>query len=481
MHFVFQALHRRPLEPRSLAIARGVSAVLLALAFLAYLGYLIYQIYTDKRLLIISTTHLQSYPSPDVEMCVYGSPFEITSCALIDMEYNSQVVPGCTPYLTGSPADNPGPQWCRVFKTDQLIFGVDTPSQQQPNVKTIRRVDIYWAISNLTAFNQVNPWAPSVTVTLYSPQFSTWRLSPDDLTRMIPQQQTAWRNLQLQHYVSTTIMNYWSTIYFSPARYRAIRPYDPLSIFGMNSSFVDIDTLQTSQHDWPLNNANLNYAKFGNYQGEFSFMLTAGDMEVRTEQRQHTVLAALALSGGAYGVIFAIYCVLYGTPKLTPFGFTHGMSIWYYRGRTKLGRKKTDEQPVVQHENNSRNSKYPLIPMDHISVQSDNSSNNSLQDLTSTDHISIPTEHPTTENDRKSSQPRLQYFAHLESRVHELESILREYFLDVDYLDALRQRQDSSSTADHTQSITSFGHDFLPLAPTETRKSITGQDWQRTK
>jgi hypothetical protein len=111
-------------------------------------------------------------------------------------------------------------------------------------------------------------------------------------------------------------------------------------------------------------------------------------------------LAALALAGGCYGVIFAIYCILYGTPKLTPFGFTHGMSIWYHRGKTKLGRKKTDTDDEL------------CLKQQHL-----------LADIGP----------PTHKKDQI-------YLAQLESRVHELESVLREYFLDVDYLDAFRAR-----------------------------------------
>ncbi|ORZ06889.1 hypothetical protein BCR42DRAFT_426659 [Absidia repens] len=523
MHFIFQALHRRPLEPKSLAISRGVSAILLSLVFLAYVGFLIYQIYTDSRLLIITTQNLHSYPSPDVEMCVYGSRWEISSCALITMDYDSQVVPRCTPYLIGSPADNEGPQWCWVFKTDQLEFGVElgntaeaSPSPEQSQIKTIRRVDIYWAISNLTAYNLYNPWAPSVTVTLYSPGFSSWRIKP---ANMIPQQATAWRNLQLQHYVSSTIMNYWNTIYFTPARYRAIRPYDPLSILGINSSFIDIDTLHTSQHDWPLNNASINYTKYGEYQGVLSFLLSAGDMEVRTEQRNHTLLAALALAGGCYGVIFAIYCVLYGTPKLAPFGLTHGMSIWYYRGKSKLGRKKTDvdeedhSSPTNLHVH--RSSKNHLLSMDGTSIHS-NSSLDSHEQLTTNDnHHSLESIHPAMirmdtinrtavsngagknqlvdesnsvpSTAAPASAPAIQspstassshYFTHLESRVQELESILREYFLDVDYLDALRTRQREYIEAGAAATITENRRQSFALPyGTHTRKSITGQEW----
>ncbi|KAI8338373.1 hypothetical protein BC941DRAFT_422706 [Chlamydoabsidia padenii] len=366
-------------------------------------------------------------------MCVYGSRFTISSCALVDMNYNAKVVPGCTPYLVGSPADHPGPEWCWVFKTDDLVFGVELGNPDSVDQRlVVRRVDMYWRIDNLTTFNLVNPWAPSVTVTLYSPQFSSWRLSPEDKNNMIPQEAMAWRNLRLQRFVSTSTMNYWSTIYFAPSRYRAIRPRDALSILGLNSTFVDIDTLHTSQHDWPLNFANVNYTKHGNYQGEFSFMLTAGDMEVRTEQRQHTVLAALALAGGCYGVIFAVYCVLFGTPKLTPFGFTHGMSIWYHRGKNKLGRKKT-------------NSTRP--PPDLFQ--------------------SIPLTADT------SSRP---YLAQLESRVHELESVLREYFLDVDYLDEFRARRRQEYMETATDDLSPHLHHDVLLEHTLSRKPITGKN-----
>lgn len=77
------------------------------------------------------------------------------------------------------------------------------------------------------------------------------------------------------------------------------------------------------------------------------------------------------------------------------------MSIWYHRSKTKLGRKKTDDDDDHQ----------PCLKRQQL-----------LSDIGSS--------HKEDQN----------YLVQLESRVHELESILREYFLDVDYLDAFRAR-----------------------------------------
>jgi hypothetical protein len=76
-----------------------------------------------------------------------------------------------------------------VFKTDQLAFGVDLDDPEPINGQlAVRRVDLYWRIDNLTTYNLDNPWAPSITVTLFSPWFSTRRLSSQQVAAMIPQE-----------------------------------------------------------------------------------------------------------------------------------------------------------------------------------------------------------------------------------------------------------------------------------------------------
>lgn len=44
--------------------------------------------------------------------------------------------------------------------------------------------------------------------------------------------------------------------------------------------------------------------------------------------RQHTVLAAVALAGGCYGVLTTIYILLFGMTRLTPWGLVHHIPVF---------------------------------------------------------------------------------------------------------------------------------------------------------
>ncbi|ORZ06890.1 hypothetical protein BCR42DRAFT_156217 [Absidia repens] len=336
MHFVFEALHKRPLESKSLAISRGLTAVFLSCCFLAYVGYLIYQVYNDRTLLLLSTYNIPDtgYVSPDVEMCVTGSTFRITACVFQDLNYEAHIKPGCEGFLNYG-ANNDPSEKCIAFQGNdsKVMFAPGTDTSKDANL--VHRVDIFWAIDNLTAVSSQSLSRPNMAITTMSQEFSSWRITPDDMEQLLPEQAITWNSLQLQKYVSSSAVNQSTMIYFEPSRYRALKK-NAQSVIGLNSTYYEMDIIETNQFEWDFNHLFPNYETYGDYQGQFGIALRTSNVQVQTEQRQHTVLAALALAGGCYGVLTALYILLFGTPRLTPFGVSHNLSMWFYRGRTKL-------------------------------------------------------------------------------------------------------------------------------------------------
>lgn len=110
--------------------------------------------------------------------------------------------------------------------------------------------------------------------------------------------------------------------------------------------------------------------------------------------------------------------------------------MWFYRGHTKLARKKKeDDNQDQQHQDKTLES-------------------STLEEV----HL-VPRNHTL-----------------LESRVGELEMILREYFLNVEYLDALRLRREELLPV-YQPPTNPVARDSDVEPP---RKSITGNDWRRS-
>lgn len=121
-------------------------------------------------------------------MCVTGSDFSITACVLQDMEYNEHVIPGCTGYLnTGAQSTNS--QYCYAFQGNdsKVMFGTGVSTgTESPSL--VRRVDVYWAIRNLTGVAAQSLSEPNVAITTFSQEFSPWRITPDDMKALLPEQ-----------------------------------------------------------------------------------------------------------------------------------------------------------------------------------------------------------------------------------------------------------------------------------------------------
>ncbi|KAI9312856.1 hypothetical protein BX666DRAFT_776034 [Dichotomocladium elegans] len=346
MYFMFEAFHRRPLESRALAYTRITFAVVFTILFFVYCGYLINQVSLsdeksttmmltslpsrqikfDNPLLRLSTEHIKDeYEMPHVEVCAQNTTLTFVRCDLMYMNWSTISTPDCYKYIrfgTFLPTDV---SRCYLFESNGTIhYGVKDPSLYAADATQIRRVDIYWKIDSIQNITAASVGIPAITMMLYDIRFSRWN---EMSANMIPQQAIFENEMAQGNYRSTSTQNYTSTIFFTPSKYRAIRPGDAGSLMGFAPQYVDIYTITATQLDWPIHIADNPDIQNGVYQGLFSVQLAKTTYEVQTEQRQHTLLSAIALVGGAYGVIITMYTLMFGMVRHSPWGAAHQIPL----------------------------------------------------------------------------------------------------------------------------------------------------------
>jgi hypothetical protein len=142
----------------------------------------------------------------------------------------------------------------------------------------------------------------------------------------------------------------------------------------------------------------------------------------------------LALAGGAYGILVTLFITIYGTPRISAFGFIHHVDNWC--GRCKLkwtsGTPTKDNAPI--HNTHS-------FKQDGGDQHSTHSSLDHLTEHAGTVRSPLEESHPGGKRYSVSGLQPVVSNATLEDRIDYLEGILREYFVNVDYLDGLRQRR----------------------------------------
>ncbi|KAI7857434.1 hypothetical protein BDC45DRAFT_501173 [Circinella umbellata] len=267
-------------------------------------------------------------------MCSENSSMTIVRCDLMHMNWSVTTIPSCYDYIAvGEASDTPSR--CYLFDSgDTFKYGV--VEDYEPTTSDIRRIDIYWKIDSILNSSLASISVPSITMELYTEGFSRW--DPPSEDEMIPQQARVSRDMVLGNSRSSTSQNTTTTIFFTPNLYRAIRPRDPLSLLGFTPSYVEIPTLQATQLDWPLQQ-NENITR-GDYNGLINIQLAKASLEVQTEQRQHTLLQAVALVGGAYGVLTTLYILLFGMIRIAPFGAAHQVPFLTQRGVQKIKERR---------------------------------------------------------------------------------------------------------------------------------------------
>ncbi|KAK4515817.1 uncharacterized protein ATC70_010772 [Mucor velutinosus] len=359
MHFIAEACYRRPLEPRGLVYSRGGTAITMGLLFLSFCGYLISQIHNDRPLIQISSEQIETdTDTPDIELCVQNSTLTVVKCTAMYYNWTEVDIPNCWERFFRQGANNEATK-CYIFETNntyRMAAGVVYDSRD-----ALRRLDFYWNIDDLRNLSYSTVSLPAVAVQLYDPHFNTWKASTVGNTTI--ERETA-INIQLGATRATTFLNYTSGIFYYPQKYRAIRPGDAASIIGLKPNYIDIMTLVNFQHDWPIrNNPPPPPPAFDKslYQGLFSVQLAQSTIDVKTEVRQHTILAAIALAGGCYGVLTTIYILLFGMTRLTPWGLVHHIPVFISnrKNHVKDG-MYAEEEGVYAHNSNNATTGQPM-------------------------------------------------------------------------------------------------------------------------
>ncbi|KAI9250232.1 hypothetical protein BDA99DRAFT_564200 [Phascolomyces articulosus] len=309
----------------------------------------------DKPLLRLSREDMEKpYPAPYIEMCSQNSTMTVVQCDLMYMNWSMSTIPNCYDYI--QMGDNNGdPSKCYLFRaSDAINFGI-LKSDYDQSSPDIRRIDIYWKIDSIVNVSIASVSVPSISMELYNPSFNRWDEIPEE--EMIPQQAQYFRDMVLGNDRSSTSQNTTTTVFFTPHLYRAIRPRDPLSLLGFEPKYVEIPTLKSIQLDWPLQQ-NINITR-GDYHGLFNVQLSKASYDVQTEQRQHTLLAAVALAGGAYGVLTTLYILLFGMIRHAPFGLANQLPMATIRGVEKIKQHRKNSR---LDENNNSNQNYNNKP-----------------------------------------------------------------------------------------------------------------------
>ncbi|CAO3611491.1 unnamed protein product [Cunninghamella blakesleeana] len=433
MAFIFESLRRRPFEQKSLAITRAISSMLMILTFFAFFAYLIYQLLTDQFTLASSFVDIpeNGYPAPDIEIC-YSGNWTFTHCNFQEMDWTIKEFPGCEGHYRDGNYN--GGEMCRVFQANFTNFGIASKGRNDP---TIRRVDIYWKLDNATAAAALYSTIPSIPISLYDQSFSTWRLNEDEINAMIPIQKGLFNKSMLTAERPMTMLNHSSAIFFTPRVYKIIDLSSSSSLIGLYNNYIDIITMQTSQHDWPLQpNANLTR---GDYHGFFSVQLAVTTMEILTAKRQNTVLSTLALLGGAWGGMTTLYAVVFGTPRLTPFGLVHQIPLMLSKkepdndqSQKSIGTSTSTKKMSLFKRFNHQPSSTKALYNNYNNKSSSTYDNDDIDDDEENNIIKSKTSEQLEYNDPPSLNLNTK-FKKIDERFNEMELILKEFVLNMDY------------------------------------------------
>ncbi|KAI8976898.1 hypothetical protein BDB01DRAFT_297390 [Pilobolus umbonatus] len=425
MLFKHEAFSRRPLEPHHLVYYRGGCFLFLMAVFLAYCSYLIiqvkakkkrkylmtpnivfilYKIYSEQPLLQISSDNkVVDIEAPEIELCVQNSTMTVINCSIVYYNWTTGTIPDCwSKYFEhGVQTDNNKCYLFRVKDDYRMAASENAP------IGSIRRFDFYWNIDNLFNLSYTTIAYPSITLTLYHPHFSQWQPSTRGTT---PREKATMANIGLGLSRATTMIDHTSSISFHAEKYRAIEPGNVPAILGLEPDYIDIITLPTTQMTWPINpspNFPPTSIPKDDYQGYFSVQLSQSTIEIKTEIRQHTLINSIALAGGIYGILITIYTLLFGMNRLSPFGIMHRIPLFQ-------SKKIEDKEGDLARINTQNSTEALLKPTWNKPAPAH--TDNPLGDIQ--DRLELEEE-----------RSRL-----LSHRLSQLEVILKEYFIDTDYL-----------------------------------------------
>ncbi|CAG8532532.1 8696_t:CDS:2 [Paraglomus occultum] len=363
-------------EPASLLLLRVSISIFISFIFLSYIVYLLVAIKNDEPVLRFTQEPLTKMEIPDIEICSDNSDVIITQCIFYMTGFqNNKYYDNCTTpeginYII--PGDKSGTTgtFCNLFTTNKTVY---FPQSSEYGVIA---VEFLFKIVNLTASVKNSRTVPAISIQPYHPDFnSLWKQPPNT-----PKALTFEDQLRSQLNSFTGMQNYLTKVSLRQSKFRAINHKTFRSVFGLEPAYYDYLFFDIDAKYFPLE-PNPTFSPTTNT-GVFSIQPQFFEQEVKEQQRTKTLLSSLGLAGGAFGILFSLYTVLFGESRLKPWGIFH---------RTLIKRTQISNQLQS----------LPLVSPVQSSTLTLSSSERAMR---------------------------------LENRVQELEELLQDYFLDTSYL-----------------------------------------------
>ncbi|KAI8992320.1 hypothetical protein BDB01DRAFT_832632 [Pilobolus umbonatus] len=431
----------------------------MTLAFLSYFGYLIVQITDYVPLIQEYSGEIQpTIKVPSLHMCSYNSDIQI--------------------YCTFNYCDG----MSRFFNTCENVFAVErygscnlysvvndlSLSTSDALDNGIIGLSIAWEITRRD-IPGAEPSPLEATIGLLPPGYNFYsnESNSDDIEEKI----------RMTHSFQEVVLlpdSYYRMLY-QYELFRKIKKHDISATLGLKPNYREYLSVNfNEQRIVDDSSANRSANILG---GIFTLRVKDPTLKIREEVKQHTIFAALGLAGGCYSVLTAVYILIFGASRLTPWGlfhFFHGKIVQKrvneYRkemsGSDKTQALKGDiivNQPK-KHKNwlprslFSRPELNPVNPAEKpyevVNVGQADSIDNftmvdteKINDRASEDDDVLFIQEPYSydmqkriDNIEKNGRMDKYQMAALLRRMNDLESLLKDYYIDLSYLDRVASR-----------------------------------------
>ncbi|CAG8545817.1 14069_t:CDS:2 [Cetraspora pellucida] len=139
-----------------------------------------------------------------------------------------------------------------------------------------------------------------------------------------------WKSRKLRRFICklksqmtafTGIQNMSTMAYFTKHTIQSILPHDTSAIFGVAPNYHNVSYINVISKNFPMHpNDNVSV---GIFDGHFNVAPGSFIHDVQSEKLSHTVIIALGVLGGGFGLMSGIYILLFGQPRNNPWGLMH--------------------------------------------------------------------------------------------------------------------------------------------------------------
>ncbi|KAF0477825.1 hypothetical protein F8M41_024196 [Gigaspora margarita] len=254
------------------------------LLIMSYIVYLIFKIVTDKPVIQLTHEYLDKLSIPDLEICCNESDIQITKYVFMLHNWTSTTFDNCTKFIQRSRVENN--IYCYLFENNYT----NNITNMTSKFLSVGDISVQLMDSN---FDLLWKGKAASTADLYENQI-----------------------FKLQMNAFSGIQNMSTLAYFTKQTIQTILPNDISAIFGTTPNYHSITYLNIASRYYPMHpNENVSA---GNFHGHFNVAPGSFIHDIQTEKLSHTVLIALGVLGGGFGLISGIYFLLFGRPRNNP-------------------------------------------------------------------------------------------------------------------------------------------------------------------